>query len=579
MEYQLINEQNYDILTQILTNRGIKFEDIHHYLNTTDDDILNPLLLDNLRPAAQMLLTHIINMDKTCILIDTDLDGYASGSALINYLYKLFPTFVRIKVMYQTNEGKKHGIILDTIPQDIKFLIVPDAGSNDIEQCQKLKEKGIDVLILDHHICQEINPYACVVNNQMCDYPTKSLCGAGVVYKFCQYIDSLLGTNYSDDILDLVALGLIGDVMDIRDFETKRLVDKGLARPQNPFFTAMIEKQAFSLKGELTPIGVAFYIVPFVNATVRMGTNDEKMLVFESLLDFKGKEMIPSTKRGAKGELETLAEQACRLATNLKAHQQKDRDNALEIIETLIEEQHLLDHKVIAIRLDEEHSINRNLTGLVANVIMGKYKHPVLLLNKTIDELGIVRWEGSARNVGNTKFEDFRGFLEASGFVEYAQGHESAFGAGILDEKFNELIDYCDKQLAQYDFSSCFKVDFIFDGSRLKPKEILDIANLSHLWGTNIEEPYVAIENIKITDNVILMSPDKNPTMKITLPNGISLIKFKSSAEEVNELKSNNGLTTKITVVGRCASNTWNGITTAQIMIEDYEVEGQMYDF
>lgn len=247
-------------------------------------------------------------MDKTCILFDVDADGYSSSSALINYLYKLFPTFVNNKIIYQTNEGKKHGIILETIPVDIKLLIVPDAGSNDIEQCQKLKEKGIDVLILDHHICQETNPYACVVNNQMCDYPTKSLCGAGVVYKFCQYIDSLLGTVYSDDILDLVALGLIGDVMDIRDFETKRLVDKGLTRPQNPFFTAMIEKQAFSLKGELTPIGIAFYIIPFINAVVRMGTNDEKMLVFESLLDFKGREMIPSTKRGAKGELETRAE-------------------------------------------------------------------------------------------------------------------------------------------------------------------------------------------------------------------------------------------------------------------------------
>ena len=579
MEYQLINEQNYDILTQILINRGIKLEDIHHYLNTTDDDILDPQLLDNLRPAAQMLLTHIVNMDKTCILFDVDADGYSSSSALINYLYKLFPTFIKNKVIYQTNEGKKHGIILNTIPEDIKLLIVPDAGSNDIEQCQELKEKGIDVLIIDHHICQEVNPYACVINNQMCNYPTKSLCGAGVVYKFCQYIDSLLGTNYSDDILDLVALGLIGDVMDIRDFETKRLVDKGLAHPQNPFFTTMIEKQAFSLKGELTPIGIAFYIIPFINAVVRMGTNEEKMLVFESLLDFKGREMIPSTKRGAKGEFETRAEQACRLATNLKSHQQKDRDNALEIIETLIEEQHLLDHKVVVIKLDEEHSINRNLTGLVANVIMGKYKHPVLLLNKTIDELGIVRWEGSARNVGNTKFEDFRGFLEDSGLVEYAQGHEAAFGVGILDEKFNELIDYCDKQLAQYDFSSCFKVDFIFDGSRLKPKEILDIANLSHLWGTNIEEPYAAIENIKITNNVTLMSPDKNPTMKIVLPNGISLIKFKSSAEEVNKLKNNDGLTTKITVVGRCASNTWNGITTAQIMIEDYEIEEQIYDF
>lgn len=124
-------------------------------------------------------------------------------------------------------------------------------------------------------------------------------------------------------------------------------------------------------------------------------------------------------------------------------------------------------------------------------------------------------------------------------------------------------MQYCDIQLASYDFSSCFKVDFIFEGTYLKPEEILNIANLNHLWGTNIEEPYIAIENIKVSNNVTLMSPDKNPTMKITLPNGISLIKFKSSAEEVNKLKSDNGLTNKITVVGRCASNTWNSITTA----------------
>lgn len=67
----------------------------------------------------------------------------------------------------------------------------------------------------------------------------------------------------------------------------------------------------------------------------------------------------------------------------------------------------------------------------------------------------------------------------------------------------------------------------------MESKDILEIANLNHLWGTGIEEPYIAIENIKITDNIILMSPDKNPTMKILLPNGITAIKFKSSAEEV----------------------------------------------
>lgn len=59
------------------------------------------------------------------------------------------------------------------------------------------------------------------------------------------------------------------------------------------------------------------------------------------------------------------------------------------------------------------------------------------------------------------------------------------------------------------------------------------------------------------------MSPDKNPTMKITLPNGITLIKFKSSAEEVNKIKGNCGLTNKLNVVGKCAMNIWNGNVTA----------------
>lgn len=113
----------------------------------------------------------------------------------------------------------------------------------------------------------------------------------------------------------------------------------------------------------------------------------------------------------------------------------------------------------------------------------------------------------------------------------------------------------------------------------MEPRDVLGIANLNHFWGTGIEEPYIAIENIKITDNVILMSPDKSPTMKILLPNGITAIKFKSSVEEVERLKGKDGFTNQINVIGRCAANIWNGNTTAQILIEDYEIVKTYYDF
>lgn len=425
MEYELINKNIRDsnVLNQILFNRGFETaSEMRHYLNTTDDDILDPLLLDNMREGVQMLLRHVAVHDKTMLLFDVDCDGYTSGAALINYLYLLFPTFVENNLIYQTNEGKKHGIILDTIPNDIKFLVVPDASTNDAEQCAILRNRGIDILILDHHEQDIDNPNACIINNQTCNYPNKTLSGVGIVYKFCQYIDSLLNVSYSDNILDTVALGLIGDVMDIRNFETKRLIDKGFSNIINPFITAIVEKQSFSLKGEITPIGIAFYVVPFINAVVRIGKPQDKILMFESLLLYKGNEMIPSTKRGCKGQEETRAEQACRNAANIKSHQQKERDKALEVIEEIIEQDNLLNNKILAVRLNKDHYINPSLTGLVANVLMGKYKKPVLLMRETINELGEKCWEGSGRNVGNSKFDDFKNFLDTSGFFMYAAG-------------------------------------------------------------------------------------------------------------------------------------------------------------
>lgn len=114
------------------------------------------------------------------------------------------------------NEGKNHGIHADTVPNDVKLVICPDSSSNNYEDHKILRERGCDVLVLDHHIAQYESPDAIIINNQMCDYPNKTLSGVGIVFKFCSYLDSLLGTNYAKNILDLTAVGIIADVMDLR---------------------------------------------------------------------------------------------------------------------------------------------------------------------------------------------------------------------------------------------------------------------------------------------------------------------------------------------------------------------------
>ena len=573
MEYQLlasrIPPRELSAVEQVLFNRGIDPENVEHYLNTTDEDILNPQMIMNVAEGAKVLVKHIAQGDKVLIQIDSDCDGYTSAAALINYLNRLFPGFVQSNIYYRIHTGKQHGILLETIPDDVKLVIAPDSSSNDYDEHQQLKSKGVDVLVIDHHEADKISENAVIINNQLCDYPTKSLSGVGMVYKFCSYMDELLNVDYADDYLDLVALGMVADMMDLRDFETRHLITRGLENIRNPYFKGMVDKQAYSLKGEITPIGVAFYIAPYVNATIRMGTQEEKLMLFESMLDYRGYELVPSTKRGCKGQQETRVEQACRNCTNIKNRQTKARDAALENIERIIKEKNLLENKILVVKLDT-FAADRNLTGLIANQLMAKYQRPVLLLNKTADG-----WEGSGRGYDKSKFDNLREFLKESDLVMYAEGHANALGVGITDEAFKTFIEYSNRELAEFDFTPCYKVDFIFNGADFRGTDIVEIAELKSLWGQGVDEPYVAIEHINVyAGNVVLMSPDKSPTLKITLPNGTSLIKFKSSQEEYEKLRSETGCIT-INVVGKCERNVWNGTVTPQIIIEDYEIVGE----
>ena len=187
------------------------------------------------------------------------------------------------------HSGKQHGLsdCLNTIvssPNKYNLVICPDSSSNDYKEHQILDEYGIGVLILDHHLADHISEDAITINNQLSDYPNKELSGVGVTWQFCRYIDSILKNNYADNFIDLVALGLCADMMSLHSFETRYLVTKGFKHNniKNPFIEYMIDKNAFPLSKAdyqssdpsmaCTSMGAAFFIVPFVNAITRSGT-------------------------------------------------------------------------------------------------------------------------------------------------------------------------------------------------------------------------------------------------------------------------------------------------------------------
>ena len=118
-------------------------------------------------------------------------------------------------------------------------------------------------------------------------YINKSLCGAGVVYKFCEVLDAKLGIKQAQNYMDLVALGEIADVMDRTTIETNYLMLEGLKHIKNEGFKTLLNEQSFSLKEKaiepyigLTPIDVAFYIAPLINAITRVGSLSEKETMF-----------------------------------------------------------------------------------------------------------------------------------------------------------------------------------------------------------------------------------------------------------------------------------------------------------
>ena len=573
MKYKLIAKpnKNYSPMQQILVNRGIDVKDIEHYLKTSDADILNPDLLDNMAEGVKRLVSAIKNQEKMFLIVDCDADGFTASAALVNYIYKVFPSAMDL-LSIQLHEGKEHGIeekwLEEIVANEYKLVICPDASSNDYNQHKFLKDNGIDVLVLDHHDAEEVSENAIIINNQLSDYPNKTLSGVGVVYKFCSKIDELMKIKEADTILDLVSLGMIADMMDMRNFETKHLIQKGLTRIENPFFRALVERQAYSIGETVTPIGVAFYIAPLINATIRVGTQAEKEVMFKAMLNHCAYDMIPSTKRGEKGKTEAVVVQAVRNATNVRNRQKKARDNGFEYVEQIIAANNLDKNKIIVVQVSED--LDKNLTGLIANQLMAKYQKPVLLVRETDEGL----LQGSARGYDKSELKDLKSFLLESGFMEYAEGHAAAMGVGIYKDKVNALVDYSNTVLANYDFSACYDVDYEYMSNDFKAQDIIDIGSMKSLWGKGVDEAMVVIKGIKITsNNITLMSANKNPTIKITLQNGTSLIKFGASQAEFESLKSSGY--TEIDVIGTCAINEWQGMITPQILIKDYEVVGK----
>ena len=577
MQYRLYENANNDtsnILKEVLKNRGI--DDYYTYLDLDESVVIPYQKLDNIENAVDLFMNHFNNKNKIGVLVDEDPDGFCSASMMYLYIKRMDENYPVEYILHK--RAKAHGLSDDVIiPNDIKLLIIPDAGTNDCKECKELSEKGVDILILDHHEKEEDNPYALIVNNQMSNsYPNKCLCGAGVVYRFLQALDDENWNEFADDYLDLCALANISDVMDMRSFETRYLTDLGLLNINNKCFKALIDAQNYSMNGKVNIHNIQWYITPILNGMIRIGSQEEKELLFRAFIEQD--EFFEYKKRATKDKpaetiQESIYDRAARLCKNAKSRQDKQKEKSVEQIAE-IAQSIPFDDKVVMI--DTSDILDTGLTGVVAIKIAEIFNKPCILLNKFLDKkTGKITYGGSARNVNHSPIESFKDIVNSTNVFNFGKGHANAFGVNLDLDKKDEAINAMNNILRDVKYDSTYRVDFILDIEDVSIKLITELARFEDIVCQGIEEPMLAVENISLTKDCFEIFGKNEDTISFTIDE-IKYIQFK--CKEGNPLydflqnawSSDDCVT--FNLVGKPTINEYNGIRTPQIIIEDVNV-------
>lgn len=481
MKYNLKNQMQGQAIETVLANRGI--EDVNQMLNPNVSES-HYSLLDNVDKAVDTFIKHATQGSRILVIVDADVDGITSSALLCNYMREL-----QLDPIIHLHSGKQHGITPDALKYieevNPQLIIIPDASSSEGATHETLMSSGIDLIILDHHEVEGTSP-AIIVNNQCSeDFLNKDLSGVGIVYKFCQALDDKLGIKgFCNKFLDLVAVGNIGDVMDLRNLETRMLCSMGLKNIQNPFFKALFEKEELD---DPTILDVGFKIAPLMNAIIRVGTMEEKKMMFDCL---SGEDYPVTYKPRGKAETQqSLADAVIRVGNNAKSRQRTATNKAMEYINKQIIENKLEENKILIIDVTDE--INKGVTGLVANKVASTYKRPVMLIHKLSEGL----CAGSARSYGVPNLKDI---CTETGLFSLCAGHQESFGIEISPDNVDKVVNIFNEIFKDVEYNLSYEVDYIFEAKDLNKQTVETIGEFRHLWGNGIDEPQFVIKNIKI---------------------------------------------------------------------------------
>lgn len=561
------------LIARIIRNRDITDEkEITEYLYGGKEALHNPHLLKDADKAAEIIAEGIAEKKVMRIIGDYDIDGVNATYILLEGIRRCggnvdaaIPD--RMKDGYGINEH----LIEQALSDRKELLITCDNGIAAINEINFAKEKGMTVVVTDHHEIPYRNTEQgkgflrsnadAIVNPKQadCPYPCKGICGAVVAWKLVQVLYERMDipVEEADIFIENAGFATVGDVMDLTG-ENRILVKlglKALEHTKNPGMKALIAKNKLSDK-PLSAYHIGFVLGPCINASGRLDTAKRSLELLLERDEVKASALA--------GELVELNE-------SRKYMTQQETQKALEQIEKEGREK----DKVLVVYLPECHE---SLAGIIAGRIREAYQRPVFVLTR--GEEGV---KGSGRSIeAYSMFDKMTEVAEL--FTKYG-GHPMAAGLSMREEDIDKLREQLNQkaELSEEDMAEVVRLDAVLPMSYFTVDTIRQLSVLEPCGKSNTR-PAFADRNIKITRagivgvnrNVLklhLLDSKGNPVAGVyfgEVEKFLTFLSEKFGSEEVDAAMHGKENSIQFAAVYEPAVDTYSGRESVQAIIRRF---------
>jgi single-stranded-DNA-specific exonuclease len=536
-----------DLIAQLLIQRGVtNYEEAKSFFRPELTHLHDPFLMKGMQKAVERIEQAFANGENILVYGDYDVDGTTSVALMSSYLQETYPNVATyIPDRYAEGYGISFQGIDFAADNDIGLMIALDCGIKAIEQIAYAKDKGIDVIVCDHHRPGKDLPEAVAIldpKQEDCAYPYKELCGCGVGFKLIQALADQQGKTIDDILLylDLVATAIAADIVPITG-ENRVLAYYGLmVINENPRtgIKALIDQ---TKKRELTITDVVFILAPRINAAGRMkhGQHAVELLTETNFL------------------------QAQRFASEIESFNTERRSLDQEITqEALVQiQENREEDKFTSVVYNENW--HKGVIGIVASRLTETYYRPTLVFTKSGDKLA-----ASARSVKG--FDIYNALEGCSDCLEQFGGHMYAAGLTLLEEQYELFKKQFEKVVSESIDPKLLQPEISIDAKismhQITPK-LMRILKQFAPFGPGNMAPVFMAEGLKDTGHARGVGQDEKH-LKCSLyqsgSNPIGAIGF-NLGNKLTRVKS----IKPFDAVFSLDENEWNGTVSLQLKLRD----------